>query len=70
MEKEATPKNAKGLIQKTTDEKTGNPKKCKGAYSKVLKKRGNTKKLGQRGPLMKKGNPTCCFDLAIIKIKV
>jgi hypothetical protein len=36
MEKEPTPKNAKGLIQKTSDEKRGNPKKCKGAHSKDL----------------------------------
>jgi hypothetical protein len=36
MKKEVTPKNAKGLIQKTSDEKSGNPKKHKGAYSKDL----------------------------------
>jgi hypothetical protein len=37
MNKEATPKNAKGLITKTFDEKRGNPKKCKGAYHKELR---------------------------------
>jgi hypothetical protein len=36
MKKEATPKNAKGLIKKTFDEKSGNPKKCKGACQKIL----------------------------------
>jgi hypothetical protein len=35
-EKEATPKNAKGLFQKTFDEKRGNPKKHKWAHSKDL----------------------------------
>jgi hypothetical protein len=34
MKKVATPKNAKGLIQKTFDEKRGNTKKHKGAHSK------------------------------------
>jgi hypothetical protein len=32
MKKEATPKNTKELIQKTSDEKRGNPEKCKGAH--------------------------------------
>jgi hypothetical protein len=36
MKKEATPKNAKRLIAKTSDEKSGN-KKCKGAYHKYLR---------------------------------
>jgi hypothetical protein len=36
MKKEATPKNAKGLIKKTFDEKSGNPKKCKGTRQKRL----------------------------------
>jgi hypothetical protein len=36
MKKEATPKNAKGLNQKTSDEKIGNPKKHKGAHLKDL----------------------------------
>jgi hypothetical protein len=34
MRKEAIPKNAKGLIQKTSDETRGNPKKRKESYSK------------------------------------
>jgi hypothetical protein len=34
MKKEATLKNAKGLNQKTSIGKRGNPEKCKGAYSK------------------------------------
>jgi hypothetical protein len=37
MKKEAILKNAKGLIKKTSDEKRGNPKKCKGARSKYLR---------------------------------
>jgi hypothetical protein len=36
MKKEATPKNIKGLIQKTSDKNRGNPEKCKGAYLKDL----------------------------------
>jgi hypothetical protein len=36
MKKEATPKNAKGLIQKNSDEKGGNPEKRKWAHSKDL----------------------------------
>jgi hypothetical protein len=36
MKKEATPENVKELIQETSDEKRGNPEKCKGAYSKDL----------------------------------
>jgi hypothetical protein len=35
--KEASPKNEKGLIQKTSDEKRGNLKKHKGADSKDLR---------------------------------
>jgi hypothetical protein len=31
MKKEATPKNVKGSIKKTSNEKIGNPKKCKAA---------------------------------------
>jgi hypothetical protein len=34
MKKEATPRNEKGLIKKTSDEKIGNPKKCKVAHKK------------------------------------
>jgi hypothetical protein len=37
MEKEATLKNAKELIQKTSNEKTGNLKKHIGAHSKDLR---------------------------------
>jgi hypothetical protein len=37
IKKEATPKNAKVLVQKISDEKGGNPKKRKGAYSKHLR---------------------------------
>jgi hypothetical protein len=36
MKKEATPKNAKGITQKTYDEKGGNPEKRKGAHSKDI----------------------------------
>jgi hypothetical protein len=34
MKKEGTPKNTKGLVQKTSDEKRGNPKKYKWAHLK------------------------------------
>jgi hypothetical protein len=34
MKKEATPKNVKGLIKKTSDEKRGNSKKCEEAHQK------------------------------------
>jgi hypothetical protein len=37
MKKEATLKNVKEIIQKTSEEKRGNPEKCKGAYSKDLR---------------------------------
>jgi hypothetical protein len=37
MKKEATPKNAEGLIQKISDEKKGNPEKCKMAHLKDLR---------------------------------
>jgi hypothetical protein len=37
MKKEATPKNAMGLVQKTSDEKRGNPEKRKGACLKDLR---------------------------------
>jgi hypothetical protein len=37
MKKEATLKNVKGIIQKTSEEKRGNPEKRKGAYSKDLR---------------------------------
>jgi hypothetical protein len=37
MEKEATQKNAKGLIKKTSDEKRGNPKKHERGHQKDLK---------------------------------
>jgi hypothetical protein len=36
IKKEAILKNAKGHVQKTSDEKRGNPKKCKGVCSKDL----------------------------------
>jgi hypothetical protein len=36
MKKEATPKNTKRPTQKTSDEKSGNPEKCKGAHPKDL----------------------------------
>jgi hypothetical protein len=45
MKKEATQKNTKGLIIKTSDEKRGNPKNTKGLITKTSdKKRGNPKK--------------------------
>jgi hypothetical protein len=37
MKKVVTPKNAKGLIQKTSDEKRGNPEKHKGIHPKDLR---------------------------------
>jgi hypothetical protein len=37
MKKEALPKNAKGLVQKTSDEKEALPEKRKGARSKDLR---------------------------------
>jgi hypothetical protein len=44
MKKEATLKNEKGLVQKTSDEKRSNLEKCKGARSKDNdEKRGNPK---------------------------
>jgi hypothetical protein len=61
MKKEATPKNAKGLIQKISDEKRGNPKNVKGLIEKTSdEKNGNPKK--RKGPRSKdlrwkKGNP-------------
>jgi hypothetical protein len=42
MKKEATPRNTKGLIKKTSDEKRGNPKKRKGAHKKSLMKKEAT----------------------------
>jgi hypothetical protein len=36
MKKEANPKNAKGLVQKTSDEKGGNPKNAKGLIQKTF----------------------------------
>jgi hypothetical protein len=36
MKKEATLKNAKGIIQNTFDRKKGKPKKCKWAYPERL----------------------------------
>jgi hypothetical protein len=45
MKKEATQKNTKEHIQKTTDEKRGNLEKCKGLIQKTFEeKRGNIKK--------------------------
>jgi hypothetical protein len=37
IKKEAIPKNAKGLTQKITNEKGGNPEKYKGAHSKDIR---------------------------------
>jgi hypothetical protein len=37
MKNEATPKNEKGLVQKTSNEKRSNPKKRKGAHSKDIR---------------------------------
>jgi hypothetical protein len=36
MKKEATPRNAKGLIRKTSDEKRGNPKKRKAGLANQM----------------------------------
>jgi hypothetical protein len=44
MKKEATSKNIKGLIQKTSDEKEATPKNAKGLLQKIFnEKRGNPK---------------------------
>jgi hypothetical protein len=37
MKKEATLKNVKEIIQKTSEEKRGNPEKCKGAHQEDLR---------------------------------
>jgi hypothetical protein len=37
IKKEAIPKNTKGLTQKITNEKGGNPEKYKGAHSKDIR---------------------------------
>jgi hypothetical protein len=45
MKKDATPKNTKGLVQKTSGEKRGNPKNVKGFIQKTIdEKRGNPEK--------------------------
>jgi hypothetical protein len=45
MKKEATPKNAKGLITKNSDEKRGNPKNTKWVITKTTdEKRGKPPK--------------------------
>jgi hypothetical protein len=46
MKKEATPKNAEGLVQQTSDEKRGNPKKMhRGSFKRPpLKKEATPKK--------------------------
>jgi hypothetical protein len=36
IKKEATPRNAKGLIRKTSDEKSGNPKKRKAGFANQM----------------------------------
>jgi hypothetical protein len=62
MKKEATPKNAKGLIKKTFDEKRGNPKKRKVAHQNrpPMKKETtpkNAKGLIKKTSDEKRGNP-------------
>jgi hypothetical protein len=62
MKKEATLKNAKELIQKISDEKRGNPKKRKGAYSKTLLRKKRQPQKAQRGlfirpPMKKEATP-------------
>jgi hypothetical protein len=44
IKKEANLKNAKGLIQKTSDKKRGNLEKCNGAYSKTSNEKVTTLK--------------------------
>jgi hypothetical protein len=51
MKKEATLKNAKGLNQKTSIGKRGNPEKCKGAYSKDHRGKNRQPQKIQRGLL-------------------
>jgi hypothetical protein len=51
MKKEVTPKNAKGLVKKTSDEKRGNPKKCKRARSKDIRWKKRQPRETQRGSL-------------------
>jgi hypothetical protein len=45
MKKEATQKNAKGLIKKTSDEKRGNPETAKGLIKKISEGRRSTCKV-------------------------
>jgi hypothetical protein len=45
MKKDATQKNTKGLVQKTSGEKSGNPKNVKGFIQNTIdEKRGNPEK--------------------------
>jgi hypothetical protein len=65
MKKEATLKNAKGLVQKAYDDKRGNHKKRKFAHSKrpSMKKEAtpkNAKGLVQNTSDEKRGNPEKC----------
>jgi hypothetical protein len=62
MKKEATSKNAKGLIQKTSEEKRGNSKKIqRGSFKRPPMKKyaspKNTKGLIQKTSDEKRGNP-------------
>jgi hypothetical protein len=46
MKNEATLKNVKGLIQKTSDKKRGNPKNARGLFKRPLIKKAATQKNG------------------------
>jgi hypothetical protein len=65
MKKEATPKNAKGLIQKTSNEERGNPRKTqRGSFKRPLMKKEVTSK-NAKGLIPKTsdkngGNPEKC----------
>jgi hypothetical protein len=67
MKKEATPKNAKRLTQKTSDEKRGNPKKRKGPHSKDLQR--NKRQSSQKfSTTSKVGRPAQQLKMSIMTI--
>jgi hypothetical protein len=49
MKKEATPKNAKGLIKKSSDEKEATPKNAKGHMKKTSDEKRRQPQKMQRG---------------------
>jgi hypothetical protein len=72
MKKEAIPKTQRGLSKKTSTEKRGNPKKCKGACHKDLREKKRQPKKIQRDSLKKtseekRGNPKISNAHTLIK---